>query len=155
MQFFSLAQCVGYLAFVFGLVAFSRKQDRHFKQFVGIQCLIYSLHFALLDNPPAAASSLITSVRSFLALKTRSALVAGIVIIANLLVGAAITRSAVGWIPIIGSCLSTYAVFTMQGIPMRLVCLITTFCWLTNNILSGSIGTRSRSRLETMPLRRG
>jgi hypothetical protein len=140
VKFFSLAQCIGYVAFVFGLIAFRQKRDRPLKFYVGVESLFYTLHFFLLGNMTAAASALITSFRSFLALKTRSFLVAGIVIAANILVGIIITRSAVGWLPVIGSCISTYAVFTMKGVPMRLAILVSTFCWLTNNILSGSIG---------------
>nr|WP_279342516.1 YgjV family protein [Geotalea sp. SG265] len=52
----------------------------------------------------------------------------------------ACARTGAGWLPVIGSCVSTYAVFTMQGIPMRLAILSSTCCWLANNIISGSIG---------------
>jgi hypothetical protein len=32
------------------------------------------------------------------------------------------------------------AVFTMEGIPMRLVLLASTACWLANDVLAGSVG---------------
>jgi hypothetical protein len=79
-------------------------------------------------------------VRSFLAVKYRSPWLAGLIVAINLAVGAAVVRSGVGWIPVIASCAATLAVFTMQGVPMRLVLLACTFMWLTNNILSHSIG---------------
>ncbi|KAB0664014.1 YgjV family protein [Oryzomonas japonica] len=140
MEFFSLSQCVGYIAFVLGFIAFLQKKDRPLKFFVGLESIAYTVHFSLLGNPTAAASALLTSLRSFLALKTRSSLVAVVVIVANVGIGLMLTKSLFGWLPVIGSCVSTYAIFTMKGIPMRLVILSSTFCWLANNILSGSIG---------------
>lgn len=140
MEFFSLSQCVGYIAFVLGVIAFIQKKDRPLKFYVGLESLAYTVHFFLLGNTPAAASALITSGRSFVAMKTRSLSLAIIVIIANVSVGFALAGHGTGWIPVIGSCIATYAVFTMRGIPMRLAILSSTFCWLANNIISGSIG---------------
>jgi len=54
--------------------------------------------------------------------------------------GAALTRAATGWLPVVGSCFATWGILTMQGISMRLMVLVSTFLWLTNNILSRSIG---------------
>lgn len=140
MEFYSFPQCVGYIAFILGVVAFLQKKDRPLKFFVGLESIAYTVHFMLLGNVTAAASALITSLRSFLAIKTSSTLVAVLVVIANIGAGLVLTKSLVGWLPVIGSCVSTYAVFTMKGIPMRLVILSSTFCWLANNILCGSIG---------------
>lgn len=140
MDFYSLPQCVGYIAFVLGVIAFLQKKDRPLKFFVGLESLVYTVHFTLLGNATAAASALITSLRSFLAIKTSSTLVAVVVVIANIAAGLVLTKGVLGWLPVIGSCVSTYAVFTMKGIPMRLMILSSTFCWLANNILSGSIG---------------
>lgn len=140
MQFFSPAQSVGYLAFVLGVAAFLQKSDRRLKMLNSIQGLAYAAHFLLLGNIPASSSSLISSVRSALAVKYRSAWLAVVIMMINVAVGFAVVRSGVGWIPVIASCAATLAVFTMQGIPMRVVLLACTFMWLTNNILSGSIG---------------
>jgi hypothetical protein len=51
-----------------------------------------------------------------------------------------LVHSRLGWLPIAGGCLATAALFLMRGIPMRVVLLASTLCWLANNILSGSIG---------------
>jgi hypothetical protein len=140
VQFFTLPQIFGYIAFVLGVFAFQQKRDRTLKLLVGLDSLTYAVHFFLLGNLPASGSAVITSIRSFLAMKTRSLTVAFIVITANVCIGFALTRTGLGWLPVIGSSISTYAVFTMQGIAMRIVMLVSTCCWLTNNILCGSIG---------------
>jgi hypothetical protein len=58
----------------------------------------------------------------------------------NVGLGAAFAKNAAGWLPVIGSCIATMAIFTMKGVPFRCVLLISTLLWLANNIISGSIG---------------
>ncbi|HWQ53519.1 MAG TPA: YgjV family protein [Bryobacteraceae bacterium] len=140
MELLSPAQCVGYLAFFLGVGTFLQKSDRSLKVFNAGACLVYAVHFVMLGNLPASGSALVSSVRSFLALRTRAPWLAGTIIAINLVVGVTFAKSGAGWLPVIASCSATIAIFYMQGIPMRLVLLGCTFLWLINNILSGSIG---------------
>lgn len=140
MELFSSAQCVGYGAFILGVTAFFQKSDQRLKFFNASECLAYTVHFMLLGNLSAAASALVSSGRSFLAMKTRSPLLAVIIIGVNIAVGITLAKGGVGWFPVIASCIATLAVFTMRGVPMRLALLASTFLWLANNIISGSIG---------------
>ena len=73
----SPAQCFGYLAFVLGVASFLQTNDRRFKQLMIGECLAYVAHFALLGNPTAVASSVVSVVRSALALRTKSPLGGG------------------------------------------------------------------------------
>ena len=52
-DWFSLAQCTGYIAFVLGVGCFLQKEDRRFKLFMAGECLAYIVHFASLGNPTA------------------------------------------------------------------------------------------------------
>ena len=140
MQAFSPAQIVGYVAFALGLLAFSQRNDRRLKLLNSCQSLVYALHFLLLGNIPASATSMVASIRSFLATKTRSYIVMSVLLVVNLASGFAFAHTPAGWIPVVGSLFGTLAIFLLSGINMRLVLLGCTFCWLTNNILSGSIG---------------
>jgi hypothetical protein len=140
MQLFSLAQVVGYLALILGVTAFLQKSDQRLKFFNATQSLVYGLHFILLGHLPACASALVSSLRSFLALRYRSLWLGGLMIAANVALGAAFVTSWAGWLPVIGSCIATYAIFTMCGIPFRLVLLASTLLWLANDIVTGSIG---------------
>jgi hypothetical protein len=137
---FSLAQSVGYVAFVLGVAAFLQKSDRRLKGLNSCQSLVYGVHFALLGNPSAGASALLSGIRSYLSLKTRSPYLAALIIVVNVAFGFVLAKSAAGWLPVVGSCLATLAMFFMRGVRMRLVLLVCTSLWLTNNILSGSIG---------------
>jgi hypothetical protein len=139
-DWFSPAQCVGYAAFVLGVGSFLQTSDRRFKLFMAGECLAYVVHFALLGNPTAVASSTMSMLRSLLALRTRSVWVMAAVIAANLVLGLALAKQPSDWLPLAASCLGTYALFQLQGIPMRLVMLCGTCLWIANNVIAGSIG---------------
>ncbi len=137
---FSPAQCFGYVAFALGTSAFAQKNDRRLKFLNATQCLAYSTQFILLGNLSASASMLISCSRSFLALKTRSPYVAALIVTVSIAIGFVFAKGPAGWVPVFGSIAATLALFLMSGIPMRVVLLMSTLLWLTNNILSGSIG---------------
>jgi hypothetical protein len=140
MQIFSPAQVVGYLALILGVTAFLQKSDQRLKFFNAVQSLVYGLHFVLLGHLPACASSLVSSLRSFLALRYRSLWLGAVMIAANLALGVAFVTNWSGWLPVVGSCIATFAIFTMRGVPFRLVLLASTLLWLANNVIAGSIG---------------
>ena len=140
MHFFAPAQLVGYIALALGITAFLQRRDDRLKLFNATQGLVYGLHFVLLGNLPACSSALLSSVRSFLALRYRSALLGAVIVGANLALGAAFASNKAGWLPVIASTIATIAIFTMRGIPFRCVLLASTLLWLANNILTGSIG---------------
>ena len=140
IDWFSPAQCVGYVAFVLGVSSFLQTDDRRFKLFMAAECLAYVLHFALLGNPTAVASSTMSLLRSVLSLYTRSKWVAAGVIAANLALGLMLARQASDWLPLAASCLGTYALFQLRGVPMRLLMLCGTGLWIANNVIVGSVG---------------
>ncbi|MBI3346288.1 MAG: YgjV family protein [Burkholderiales bacterium] len=137
---FSPAQLFGYLAFVLGVGCFLQADDRRFKGFMAGECLAYVVHFVLLGNPTAVASSLLSLLRSVLSLHTRSAWVAVAVVSANIGFGLGLAHRPADWLPLTASCLGTIALFTLQGIPMRLLMLCGTGLWIANNLIAGSIG---------------
>ncbi|HUP05207.1 MAG TPA: YgjV family protein [Bryobacteraceae bacterium] len=140
MALLSPAQIAGYIALVLGIVAFSQKSDRRLLFFNATQSVVYALHFLLLGNFTAAASALVSSSRSYLALRYRAWLLGAAFVCANLALGFLLARNAAGWLPVIGSAIATVAIFRMRGIPFRCVLLLSTLLWLTNDILSRSVG---------------
>lgn len=137
---FSPAQTVGYLAFFLGVVAFSQKADRRLKAYGACQSLVYAVHFLLLGSLPACAAAFLSATRSTLALRYRSVVLAGVMVALNLAAGAAFVRTPAGWLPVVGSCIAAAAMFTLEGVQLRLGLLASTLLWLTNDILAGSIG---------------
>lgn len=139
-DWFSPAQLFGYAAFVLGVGCFLQTDDRRFKWLMTGECIAYIVHFALLGNPTAVASSSLSMLRSLLSLYTRSAWVAVVIVAANIGFGLAIAGKPSDWLPLTASCLGTIALFTLQGIPMRLLMLCGTALWIANNLITGSIG---------------
>jgi hypothetical protein len=140
IDWFSPAQCVGYIAFVLGVGSFLQKDDRRFKLFMAGECLAYIVHFALLGNPTAVASSTVSLLRSLLALRTRSVWVALAIVAVNVALGLSLAKQPSDWLPLAASCLGTLALFLLHGVPMRLVMLCGTGLWIANNLIAGSIG---------------
>lgn len=140
IDWFSPAQCVGYAAFILGVSSFLQTDDRRFKLFMAGECFAYIVHFALLGNHTAVASSTVSLVRSVLALRTRSVWIALAVVAVNIGLGMALAKQPSDWLPLGASCLGTLALFLLQGVAMRVVMLMGTCLWIANNVISGSIG---------------
>lgn len=134
------AQCFGYLAFVFGVACFAQTDDRRFKLFMALECAAYVLHFALLGQPTAVASNLVSLGRSVAALRSRTPAVGLFFIALSLGLGAWLFRGWASLLPIVASCIGTTALFFLQGPRIRLLMLCGTLLWLLNNAWVGSIG---------------
>ena len=139
-HWFSPAQCVGYVAFVLGITSFLQTNDNRLKLFNGIQCVVYAVHFAMLGVTSAAASLSLSTMRNIISLRTRSAWLALIFVLANIALGARFAHSWVGWMPVAASCIATIAFFLTSGVAMRLLLICSSICWLVNNIRAHSIG---------------
>lgn len=140
MHPFAPAQLVGYVALVLGVSGFLQRDDRRLKLLVTAECLAYVAHFALLGRPPAAASAGVSGVRTFVSIRFRSRWLAAAFVAANVALAVAVGTRGAGWLPVAASAFGAVAVFTLEGVPMRLVLLASTSLWLANNVLSRSVG---------------
>jgi hypothetical protein len=140
MNPFSPAQLAGYVALVLGVAAFLQRDDRRLKLLIAIECFVYVGHFTLLGRPPAASSAAVSGVRNLASVWFRSAWLAAGSVAANVAVALWLDTRGSGWIPVAGSCVGAIAVFTLEGVRMRLLLLSSTALWLLNNVLSRSIG---------------
>jgi hypothetical protein len=82
----------------------------------------------------------VSGFRTGLSAWYRSAWLAAASVAATVGLALAVGTTGAGWIPVFGSSLGGIALFTLRGIPMRLMVLTSTCCWLVNNVLAGSIG---------------
>ena len=134
------AQLFGYAAFVLGVASFLQKSDLRFKLYMAAECVAYLVHFTLLGNPAAGASSLVSMTRSVVSIYAKSLWIALIFIAINLGLGFKLATVWWNWLPLIASCVGTLALFLLEGIQMRMLMLVGTSLWIVNNVLSGSIG---------------
>ncbi len=134
------AQLFGYAAFAFGLLCFAQTDDRRFKIYMALECAAYALHFALLLQPVAAATTAVSLARSLASLKARTPAVGLFFVGLSLAAGAWLHTGWVSWLPVLASCLGTTALFFLQGLRMRLLMLVGTLLWLLHNLWVGSVG---------------
>jgi hypothetical protein len=136
----SPAQVLGFVALVLGVTAFLQRDDRRLKLLLAVECFVYVAQFTLLGRPSAASSALVSGVRTALSVWLRSAWLAAASVAVTVGLALALHTSGTGWIPVVGSSLGAIAVFMLRGVPMRLVLLVSTGCWLVTNVLAGSVG---------------
>ncbi len=136
----SPAQLAGYLAFAFGMACFAQLDDRRFKIFMALECAAYVVHFALLGQPTAVASTAVSLARSVASLRWRTPAMGLVFVGLSLALGAWLYRGPLSLLPIASSCIGTTALFFLHGLRMRLLMLAGTLLWLVNNLLVGSVG---------------
>lgn len=137
---FNFAQAVGLVSFALGIACFYQRDDRKLKLIMVAMNLNHAFHFALLGAFTAVASSVLSLLRTSLALHTSSRQVAYGFIALTLGWGLYLAETWYDLLPVVGSCIGTYTVFCLKGIPMRIGFLLGALCWLGNNIVVGSIG---------------
>lgn len=135
-----LAQALGFVSYALGVLCFYQKDDKKLKFIMLTMNLNNAIHFALLGAATASLGSLLSVVRTGLAIRTSSRAVAFVFIALTIVSGYWLASSWKDIFPLLGTCIGTYALFCLRGINMRIAFLCGALCWLTNNILVGSIG---------------
>ncbi|MFU2047419.1 YgjV family protein [Avibacterium gallinarum] len=136
----NISQLLGILAFILGVICFYQKNDKKLKIVMLIQNITYMSHFILLGANVAALSSLLSTLRTATSIYVSSKYIAFFFVLLGIIFGYVIADSVWQVFPIIASTIGTISLFLLKGIPMRLFMLVGSACWLTNNILVGSLG---------------
>jgi hypothetical protein len=137
----NLAQAVGLLSFVIGIVCFYQKDDKHLK--IGMVILNFNnaIHYAMMGAITACVGAILAVVRTGVSLRSSSKIAAYFFILVAIVWGTYLADNWVDYLPILGSCIGTYSLFCLSGIKMRIGFIFGALCWLANNIIIGSIGT--------------
>lgn len=134
------AQGVGVLAFFVGITMFFNRNDRRFKQQLSAYSAIIGVHFLLMGANPAGMSALLNAVRTLISLKTRNQWVMIVFIVLTLTFGISKAKHLMELLPVVGTVVSTWALFRTQGLTTRCIMWCSTCCWVIHNIWLGSIG---------------
>nr|WP_321385737.1 YgjV family protein [uncultured Vibrio sp.] len=136
----TLAQILGFISFGLGFSVFYQKNDKRLKILMLIFNLNHLLHFLLLGSMISALGALLSAMRTTTAIFVSSKRVAAAFIVVSFVSGFWAAEQWRDVLPILGTVIGTYSVFCLSGIRMRVGFLLGAACWLTNNILVGSIG---------------
>ncbi|WP_127959113.1 YgjV family protein [Serratia microhaemolytica] len=135
-----LAQLLGLLACAIGAAAFLQRQDAKLRLHLTLNGALLALHFLLLGATAAAINCLLCAVRTWISGYYRSI---GVMLLFMLLAAVLVIpqlEHPIQWLTLIGTLLSTYALFRLQGMGLRLCMLASTLCWIVHNIWAGSLG---------------
>ncbi|WP_342610046.1 YgjV family protein [Vibrio tritonius] len=137
---YEFAQALGFVSFALGISTFYQKNDRRLKIVMLIFNLNHLVHYLLLGSMVSALSIGLSALRTASAIYTSSKWVAALFVIGGIAFGVSIADDWWDLWPVVGTTIGTLAIFTLQGIPMRIAFMLGGMCWLINNILVGSIG---------------
>jgi len=142
MTYNYIVQGIGFLALFFGVSAFLFKDEYKLKTFMSIASLLFSIQFFLLDSLSASLLKLISFIRNYLSIKQvkNNKNTAYIFILFYIASGLFFYKAPVDIITIIGVSCSTYGIFNLKGIPMRLMFIPATISWLLTAIYYQSVG---------------
>ncbi len=134
------AQSIGLLACLVGATAFMQRQDSKLRAHLTLNGTLMGLHFLLLGSSVAAINCLLCAVRNWVSGYHRGlgAMLLFLVLAWSLVIPQ--VSHPVQLLTLLGTTLSTFALFRLNGIALRLRMLSSTICWLTHNIWAGSIG---------------
>ena len=140
MTAYWLAQGVGVIAFLVGITTFINRDERRFKKQLSVYSAIIGVHFFLMGAWPAGSSAMLNSVRTLITLRTRSLWVMTLFIVLTGGLGIAKFHHPMELLPVIGTIVSTWALFRCTGLTTRCVIWCSTGCWVVHNLWLGSIG---------------
>ncbi|MCY9851985.1 YgjV family protein [Vibrio mediterranei] len=140
MDAYIAGQILGFVSYGLGIATFYQKNDKRLKILMLALNVNHLIHFLLLGSLTSALAAALSAVRTTAAIYTNSKIVALIFIALSLLLGGMIAENLSQLWPILGAAIGTYSLFMLQGIAMRIGFLLGAMCWLTNNIMVGSIG---------------
>lgn len=115
MTAYWLAQGVGVIAFLIGITTFFNRDERRFKKQLSVYSAVIGVHFFLLGTYPAGASAILNAIRTLITLRTRSLWVMAIFIVLTGGIGLAKFHHPVELLPVIGTIVSTWALFRCKG----------------------------------------
>ena len=140
MTAYWLAQGVGVIAFLVGITTFINRDERRFKKQLSVYSAIIGVHFFLMGAWPAGSSAMLNSVRTLITLRTRNLWVMTLFIVLTGGLGIAKFHHPMELLPVIGTIVSTWALFRCTGLTTRCVIWCSTGCWVVHNLWLGSIG---------------
>lgn len=144
-----IAQSLGVAAFMISLVGYASTSDRHLKIMMTLGTILLAVHFVLFGTWLSAVSLAMNTARTWLSIYRRGLQWFVLVASLQLAVSMPMVSVATDLLPVAGSLVGSFGLLCLVGIRLRVAMLITTGCWLANNLLLGSIGAVMLDLLNT------
>lgn len=139
MESYLASQLFAACALGLGVRAYLHPQDKSLKLYIGAASICMAAHFACLGAWVGALLSLVGAARYISAGYSKSAWLYYGFLLFGLAVGAWRYQSLQDALPIAAHTIACYALFNLQGRPLRASLLIVTACWFSYNTLNHSL----------------
>lgn len=135
-----LAQLLGLLACAIGATAFLQHQDQKLRRHLTLNGVLLALHFMMLGATVAAINCLLCAVRTWVSGYHRTLGVMWSFVVLVWVLVLPHMEHPMQLLTLTGTTLSTYALFRLDGLPLRGCMLVSSLCWVVHNLWAGSIG---------------
>jgi len=135
-----LAQLIGLLACAIGATAFLQHQDQKLRRHLTLNGVLLAMHFMMLGATVAAINCLLCAVRTWVSGYHRTLSVMWTFIMLAWVLVLPQLEHPMQLLTLTGTTLSTYALFRLDGLPLRGCMLASSLCWVVHNFWAGSIG---------------
>lgn len=140
MDFFSVPQLLGYVAYAVSLTGALQKNDKKLFLLFSVSNALFSAHHFLLGNFSAALSKIIIGVRMYLNIHIKGALIAYPFAFITLIAGYFSYKTPYSLLPVAAVVLATFVAAYSGGVKLR-ICFIVCCClWLIHDIAGRSVG---------------
>ncbi|MBK1697140.1 YgjV family protein [Rhodovibrio salinarum] len=136
-----LGQLVGLVALGLCIAGFAHKRDDRLLLILIFANVAFAAQFFLLGGWVAGAISALIVLRIVLVRRYKKSWPVMVAMLAATLGVAGLTwQGPLDMVPLLAGLIGTYAMFMLDGIPMRLMLAVGAGCWVLANYLSGSVG---------------
>lgn len=140
MDYFSLPQVIGYIAYLSSFYACAQKDDKRLFKYFGYSWLLFGVHHYMMGNDAAAVSAVLIGIRMFLSIRWSGAVVAYPFSLIALVMGYFTYVSPISLLPLAALIVATFGASYRSGISLRLIFISTNCMWFAHNFIVGSIG---------------
>lgn len=139
MDLYLASQLCAAIALCFGVRAYLHPEDKSLKLNIGMAAICMAAHFACLQAWVGSALSVLGAARYISAGYSKSMWLFYGFLVVGLVIGAWRYHTLADALPLAAHTIACYALFNLQGRPLRISLLIVTACWLSYNALNHSI----------------
>lgn len=140
MQWLSLPQNIGYVAYAISFCGCLQKKDRNLFAFMGTAWLLFGLHHFFMGNLTACASGVVIMARMYLSIWYKGAKMAFPFAIIAVFFAVLTYQSPYSLLPLGAVLLATFGSAYSTGIGVRVSFMSGSCLWLIHNFAMKSIG---------------
>ena len=140
MDFFSLPQILGYVAYTVSMTAAMQKNDKRLFLLFAVSSLLFSIHHFMLGNISAALSKIVVGTRMYVNIYFKGAMVAFPFAAIAIFFGYCGYKNFYSLLPVAAVLLATFVSAYSGGVKLRACFICCCSLWLVHDIAGRSVG---------------